>query len=145
VAAEEGRFQVRKVRNRAQRAVELTLLDSERWGRLSIEDGSTRIVTDPGQPTLPIGGQSIDHGRVIGAAAPVGQHLGRGRPAGLAGPQLGIPRDGNHPNRDRHLWALQPVRVALAVPTLVGVGERVAHRRRHAETGGQAGGRFAVG
>ena len=72
------------------------------------------------------------------------QHIDRGGPSRLARPQLGVTGDGHDPHRDRHVVAGQAGRIPLAVPPLVGVSERVAHRLGHAEAVRQAGTNLAV-
>ena len=89
----------------------------------AVEHLRARIVADRGQPTLAVRDEGVDDRRVIGVAPPVTEHVDRGRPAGLASPQLDVAGDRDDTDRHRHLVAGQAVRHALAVPALVGVGE----------------------
>ena len=88
--------------------------------------------------------EDVDDGRVVAVATPVRQHLDWRRPPRPPLPQLGVPGGGHDPDRDRHLVAGQAVRIPLAVPALVGVSQRLAHRLVQPDAGRQAGPDLAV-
>ena len=144
VPSQPHRLQVGEVRHRRQRAVELTGLDPQLRGGLTLEHLSARIVSDGGEPSLTLCDEGVDDRRVVCVPPTVTKHLDRSRPAGLASPQLDVPRDGDDTYRHRYLLAIQTVRQAPAVPTLIGMGEGEPDRFGQPQPDCQAAGHLAM-
>ena len=80
----------------------------------------------------------------MGPTPAAAEHLGHGRPPALAVPQLHVPGDGDDADRHRDGVGGEAGGMTVAVPALVGMAERLAHRGAEADPRRQAGGHLAM-
>ena len=117
----------------------------QRRPRLGIQHRAPEVeAVHPCEPRAASVEQHVDHGRVVGMTLPLPQHGGHRLHAAAPRPQLDVAATATTRIGEGHLVTGQAGGRTLAVPALVGVGQRVGHVGGQAEAPGQPGRHLTV-